>query len=723
MGIFDKITEALLKNVAGEDRDENIERAADQSPDEIALAGYIRSKIEEVRASANRISHEGIWMTNTAYLLGFDSVYYDTGARQYRPAQATSGYSRTQRVHNNKILPAVQNRLARMCKIPPRYDVAPNSPDEEDREAARLAIELLEMLWNKLELNLKRIELGMWIMQCGHAYMHVFWDSEEGAPLENYDEPEYDDDGNEIEPPCEYEGEIGCEPAPAFEVFVDPLATKLSEAQWVIRAKVRKLDYFRARYPLRGKAVQPEGAWLLSTQYQLRINSLNTVSPGTSGGTITQMENAAIELAYYERRSSKHSNGRMVVVANGVVLDNDDLPIGEIPYVKFDDIVIGGKYYSESTITHARPIQDQYNRTLTRRAQWVNKLLAGKYRAAKGHQLLQEAVNDQSGEVIEYEPVEGAPPPEAIQVPMLPQYAYTECNDLEKQMFDQFGLSEVSRGQLPSAGIPAVGMQLLLEQDETRIGIEVEQHEHSWAKVGQLMLKFAAKYYITDRKLKNKGKNMEYQIKYFTGDDLKEHFDVTVVRGSMVPGSKYLRRQEILNQYDRGFFGDPKDPAVREKVGGMLEFGDMGEAYRDHNLDMAQIKRTLQDIENAAIPVPHLADNHALFIVEMNRYRKSEKWGVLPNESKNLFNTVFQKHLSMASYIANPKANTPPPELGAPPPPPILPGQLPPPGAGMPPPPGMPPGPMPPPGGPLPLAAPPGMPQNVPNRGAPHAPA
>jgi len=59
----------------GEQRD--VKEASGGSTDEIKLVAYIKNMIEEGRASGSRIAHEGIWMTNTAYVLGFDSVYYE----------------------------------------------------------------------------------------------------------------------------------------------------------------------------------------------------------------------------------------------------------------------------------------------------------------------------------------------------------------------------------------------------------------------------------------------------------------------------------------------------------------------------------------------------------------------------------------------------------------------------------------------------------------------
>lgn len=626
----------------------------DQTPEEIELAQHVRSKVEECRSSASRIASEGIWMTNIAYLLGYDGVAFDTVTRQFKPVNRASGYLKKSRIHVNKILPTIQNRLARLCKNPPKYDVMPESNSTSDKEAARLGVQILGALWEKLSLNEKRLWLTMWVQQCGHAYMKVSWDTEAGQFLRN------PLDGN-----FEYEGDVRNDVVSAFEIFPNPVAKSWDDVKrsWLVHAKVRPLDYFRSHYGAKGKLVKEEDAWLLSVQYEQRINSMN--SRGSSESNT--LKNSAIELCKYEARSKKHPNGRMIVVANGILLEDKELPVGEIPFAKFDDVIVGGKYYSEAIITHLRPVQDQYNQTIRRRARWVNKLVAGKYASPRGSGLMSEALNDDSGEVVYFDPVPGTPEggkPTPIQVPNIPAFAYQEDERLDGIFNDISGIGEVSRGTLPSASIPAIGMQLLTEQDDTRIGVMIEQHERAWAEVGSLDLKYVEKFYVTPRKLKMAGENLQYTVKEVTGSQIAGNTDVIVKRGSTLPGSKVLNRQEILNTYDRGLLGDPADPKVREKVLGMIEFGDVTEMWEDYGLDMAQIRRGIQSLENGIDVEVNELDNNALWVQELNRYRKGDKFGSLDPLNQQIILDQIEKRVQALMEINN--ATPPPPEMTIP---------------------------------------------------------
>lgn len=647
--IFGAIKERLFGDLSGEKRE--LKTPEDQSADEKKLVEFVDRKVDDARANPARAANEAIWMTNIAYMMGFDQLSFDASTRRYVPMNQALPYLPKGRVHENILLPMAQNRVARLCKVPPRFDTIPNSPSEEDKEAALLSLDVLTDHWHREGINRKRIPMMMWMQECGHAYLKVSFDGSAGEPME-------DPETGEI---TGHKGKLRIDVVSAFEVYPDPLAKDLNEEECghVIHIKVRPIDYFVQNYE-RGYLVTPEEVTNMSLQYEARVNTINVYGPG-AGMDMNQLgKNTAIEKAYYERPSSKHPKGRHIIVAHGVLLKDGELPVEMYPLVKFDDIVVGGKYYPESCVTHARPLQDQYNVVLSRRAEWERKMLAGKFIAAKGHGLAKEALNDRNGEVVEYNPVPQAAPPTAMQIPIIPEYAWTETETLKASIGQIFGLSEVSRGELPSAGIPAIGMQLLLEQDETRIGIEVEQHEHSYARLGTLMLKYIEKNYVADRELRQKDQQGNVTVKKYSGKSLKGNTACLVVRGSTVPTSKSMRRQEILNAYQQGLLGDPADPAVRQKVMGLMEWGDVTGMWKEYNASTAQIKRTIEDIENDISVVTSQFDNHALFIQQMNDYRVSEKYDLLSLEQKKEFTRVMDEHLAWAARIMNPAVAMPP---------------------------------------------------------------
>lgn len=610
-----------------------------QSNDEIALVDYVKSRVQEVRNTASRVAQEATWLTNTAYILGFDAIHWDTQLKQFRSINNVKRPLATNRIHVNMVLPTVQNRLAKLCKNPPRYDVLPENASGEAKDSARLSLQVLNMMWERLECNRKRIELLMWVMQAGHAFFKVYWDPMKGRFMTN-----------PLTGETQFEGDVGLDVKSPFNIFSDPLASTDDQATWKAEANVRRLSYFKDNYE-NGHLVKEEDAWLLSLQYELQLNNMNGTPAAAS--TVQTMKNSAIEITYYEKPSRKHPKGRQIVIANGILLEDKELPVGIIPLVKFDDVTIGGKYYPEAIVTHLRPIQDQYNELLRRRQEWVKRLLAGKILAPRGSGITEEALRNDQGEVLSYDAKPGAPPPTAMQIPMIPNYAYEEEDKIKSQFGEVSGISQPSKGQMPSSSIPAIGMQMLVEADDTRIGIETEGHEIAFAKTGKLILEYVKEGYKTERMLKVAGDAFEYAIKSFVGSDIQST-DVMVIRGSTLPGSKVLRRQELMNAFTQGLLGDPSDPKVRQKVFAQLEFAFLGELWEDYALSEAQFRRHIEMIEQGQMPNVDEKDDHGLAMLMVNRIRISDKFDQYPPEIQQMFEQYSELHVQAAMRLANP---------------------------------------------------------------------
>lgn len=613
-----------------------IDDISQQRPDETKLVAYVKEKIEQVRQSNSRITLEQIYLTNVAYLLGFDGVVWDANYRQFRNTDPKRKLSRN-RFKINKILPTVQNRLARLTQSPPKYDVRPNSNDSEDKDACRLGLQIIENVFDKQDFTEKKQDVLMSAMQGGVSYVQVLWDDTLGKPM-------VDPEGEKL---VGYEGDIRLEVLNCLEVFPDPLAKTLDDCSFVIKAKVRKLDYFKEHYPDRGKAVKEEGAWLLASLFDMKANSLTSV--GIAGAqTNDQQKNSAIEIIYYEKRSTDHPNGRKVVCASGVLLKDDELPIGEYDLVKFDDILVGGRYNSEAIITHLRPIQDQYNITRTKCADWIRKTLGGKFLVPKGSGLSQEALNNDSGEVIEYNPVPGAQPPTAMVIPAIPQYVYEDIGVLNSEFDFVSGINEPTRGAADPGQNTLGGMRLQVEQDQTRMGVQTNRNEIAYAKLGQKILKYVGKMYTMPRILKEAGDGLGYAVKDFVGADLRDNYDVIVVPGSTVPKSKTINRQDIMNAFQMGLLGDPADPQLRAKVLSMMEYGDIAEVWKEQALNEQQVKKMIESVEQNSVDIAnpgHEWDDHPFFVRKMNEYRKQDKFDKLSPDQKAVFNYIAEWHV------------------------------------------------------------------------------
>lgn len=623
--------------------------------DESKIVAFVNSRLEEGRTDTSRMAFESSVVTNTAYLLGYDSVYFDPKNRMFRSYSGAAASPSRGRVHKNMILPSIQNRLARLCKNAPKYDVRPESPSEEDKEAARISLKVLVNVMDRERYNEKRIENTMWMQQAGVGWMKVGWDPDKGKKIYFTD-----DQGKQQQ---QSEGDVYIDVISPLEIFVDPLAKRMDDARWLLHTRLRPLSYFRDTYE-RGAEVKPEDAYLSNIQNLLRINSM-TNKAGTTTSQMAQ-KNSAIEKALYERPSKKFPNGRLIITANNIMLAYKPLPIDEIPFVKFDDVKVGGKFLSESLITHMRPLQDQMNVILRKKSEYIKKALNMKFVAAKGHGLNEEALSDTT-EVMEYNAVPDSEMPKSVVMPQMPQYAFQEDANLMGSFSEIVGIGEPSKGQAPSSDIPAIGMQLLVEQDDTRIGTVVESNENSHADIGRITLKFTHKFYTQPRTIKETGQGGEYSFTEVTGDKIPSSPDVIVIKGSTLPGSKSVKRNDIMNLFSQGLLGDQMDPAVKAKTLEDMEFGDIQNVWEDLAIDSAQVDRSIKEIEQGVTPLIHPDDNHQMHFEKKNRLRKTLKFTQYPPQIQLILVNDIQQH----KMFLMPPAPMMPPEgqdMGAPPP-------------------------------------------------------
>jgi hypothetical protein len=95
-------------------------------------------------------------------------------------------------------------------------------------------------------------------------------------------------------------------------------------------------------------------------------------------------------------------------------------------------------------------------------------------------------------------------------LPAIPQYAYQEEDTLKLDMDDTAGINQASRGQMPSAKSLQSACSCSLSKMTRALVLRLNSHEHSYADLGRILLKFVGEYYETDRLLKIAGENKEY---------------------------------------------------------------------------------------------------------------------------------------------------------------------------------------------------------------------
>ncbi|MDE6442543.1 MAG: hypothetical protein K2L12_07335, partial [Clostridia bacterium] len=304
-------------------------------------------------------------------------------------------YWQSRRVFNH-IAPCVELRCSKLGRIRPALIVRPASDEEKDRHSAELSSAILSAVADELDLDGIISDGTVWSETCGTVFYKVIWDSSAGAVIGA------DGQGNKLS-----QGDINVSVVSPFEIYPYTLSEEdLSAQPSIIHAKAMPVQDIRAMY----------GVELAGRDIEDLPCSL-----GDMRGAISTRRGYELVIERYERPTSDKPNGRLTVVAGGVLLFDGDLPYinqsnGErgYPFIKQTALPRAGSFFGASPVERLIPLQRAYNAVKNRKHEFLNRISMGTVAVEDGSVDTDELVEDglTPGKVIVYR--QGGKPPEIL---------------------------------------------------------------------------------------------------------------------------------------------------------------------------------------------------------------------------------------------------------------------------------------------------------------------
>jgi hypothetical protein len=250
----------------------------------------------------------------------------------------------------------------------------------------------------------------------------------------------------------------------------------------------------------------------------------------------------------------------------------------------------------------------------------------------------------------------GINPPEGL-------YKALEMND---EMFDKIsGLNAVLEGQRPQ-GDPTLGeVQTLRETGMATFKTPLDQLIDFENRLSYLLLQWARQSMWTERLIRSRGDNGEWDIKAFTGADLSGSVDVYVNPASAWPKSALLQQLRLKDAIQMGIV-NPQDPEIQEKV---LSDYDLAHYKPSIDADRKQIGRELERWKAATGPgdiqPPGNYDNLPMHIHYKSQFMKSEEAEAIRNVNPPLW-AAMDQHIGVLKMMAAPPPQAGPPGGGPP---------------------------------------------------------
>lgn len=574
--------------------------------------------VEEVKADYNarrfaRMSLEAQWQLNINFMMGNQYSYI---ASNNSIRQDEKQYFWQEKEVFNHIAPVIETRISKICSNTPSVTVIPATTEEADIESAKLSKEILSSVSNRLNLLDIEKTATTWSEICGTAFYKVVWNTNSGKMVA------MDESGNSIR-----EGDVQIEVISPFEIFPDNLSCeRIEDVKSLIHARAVDVDVVKSEWNV---DVSPEEvhAFTLDSSYKglgglgydAHINKVANV----------ELNNHCVVIERYVRPSKRYPNGRLTIVAGDKLLFdgelpyvNDELNQRTFPFVKQISNYLPGSFFGVSVVDRLIPVQRAYNAVRNRKHEYFNRavmnVLAVEDGSVDTDALELEGLSP--GKVLVYR--QGSKIPEIIENPENTINFDAE----EERLLDEFkaisGVSDLMTDSYAQyATMSAVALELLAEQDISRLSTAIDSTKLAVKIVAKYILRLYKQFAVIPRLLKINGENNSIQMYYWDKNEISSD-DVVFDTSTDNTESLAQKRTMLLDLIREGLMFDQDgkfSPSTRKKCLDLLGFGMWENTVDLVSLHINRAKEENMQIEKTNIEVLPI-DDHQIHIDEHTAY-------------------------------------------------------------------------------------------------------
>jgi len=258
-----------------------------------------------------------VWWRNMLYYIGEQWLEYSRATRsfipRYRPEQGNPPVSNEIREYVRSVKAMLLNQ-----KLVP--SIAPNTNEQEDRDAAKLGQELLTWMegLNDQEIADEKEKMIIWMALAGTAFLRTFAEKDLGRVF-------LGDDGQSMRT-----GEVTTENIIPFNVFPDRMADRMRKMRYIGIQTLKPIEWVEDTFQIKVNPTEN----VMAMDYQRRLMRLvGQVSPWKGYGLETQSldldaEQTCLFREVEFRPNINYPKGRYVAMAGDkIIIDKPRMPI------------------------------------------------------------------------------------------------------------------------------------------------------------------------------------------------------------------------------------------------------------------------------------------------------------------------------------------------------------------------------------------------------------
>lgn len=615
-------------------------------PEEVKrLVGDIKAAFDERKEE--RRSFELQWRLNQNFVNG--NQYCDIVETTGEVADYPASYEWEQRTVYNQVLPIVETRLSKLSRVQPGLLVRPVTSDTEDIMSAKTSTKILKSAYATHDMNLKIAEANAWAEICGGVFYKNSWDTTGGLVLGQHE--------NKLV----FEGDIACNVVPYYEIFPSTsYEHDLENCDNLIHAKVYTVDEIKLRW---GLDVEGRTLNVFSMDMSGMIPGGVGYNPSMMRVRDNDIENSELVLEYYEKPNRDFPEGRHVIIVGDICVHVGVLPnkCGKFfrrsyPFVHQRCLDVPGVLWGASVVERCIPIQRDYNAVRNRINEYMARMTIGNMAVEQGS-LVDDSILDGGlppGSVIEYKP--GSQPPVWMAPQEIPATLLQQVEALYNEFVQISGVSEMSRtSQTPAAISSGTALEILKEQDDTRLSLTSENIRNAIMHLGQQWIRFYKQYVTAPRIARIVGENIgDVTTIMWRNSDLSSD-DVIVDTDNEMTNTPAQRKQLALELLQIGLFADPDTGRItretRAKLLEIFQLGNWESAIDIDEMHSIRAQREALEFEGGTAPKISELDNHSLHTSEHIKFALSAEFRKISDtdeQKARMWLDHIQKHKDIA---------------------------------------------------------------------------
>lgn len=366
----------------------------------------------------------------------------------------------------------------------PRFEAIPVTPEAMDYSNDITTV--LDYEWERTNMQEKLLSNSVYTFALGTSIIFLPY--------------VYSDDYN-----GNVDGDVTPIPISPFNLYPDPLATSVEDAEYIIYADYKHVNVLKSKYP--DKADDLIGSDVLYSELvndrdrDAHIdNQVLVLEVWCRDYTTIEDEKEDEYGNITVKKKRKYPKGRVIITAPELNLVLEDKPnpyrSGRFPFFLFKDIDVPFQFWGEGEckwlLSPQQQANDLYNQIIdnaksTANMQWIIDKNAG---IAKGE------LTNRPGLIIRKNPgtdVHRESPP------AMPMYVQQMIDTLKSDIEVISGIHDVTRGQTPSGVQSAAAIVALQEAAQTRIRLKEQLHENALGVLGTEWVKRIKQFWKFNR--------------------------------------------------------------------------------------------------------------------------------------------------------------------------------------------------------------------------------